>query len=99
VLAAAVGIGLSSSTATADAASCAPVHGYSTLRAIETHHVSCVTARRLLARWMRIGYPRNAYGGWFCDWTPRAHRVDGLCSAGNGGGAPYFTFHRYDSGE
>jgi hypothetical protein len=84
----------------ASAATCRPVHGYSTLRAIHTHTaVSCKTARRLLTRWMRVGYPTNSYGRWYCQWTRRAHRVDGLCSGGNGGRAPYFTFHRYDSGE
>jgi hypothetical protein len=84
----------------ADAANCRPVHGYSTLRAIHTHNsVSCRTARRLLTRWMKVSYPDDSHGKWFCQSTPRAHRVDGLCSGGNGGGAPYFTFHRYDYGE
>jgi len=84
----------------ANAATCKPVHGYSTMRAIHTHNaVSCRTARRLLARWMRVGYPEDSYGRWYCQWTRRAHRVDGLCSGGNGGDAPYFTFHRYDPDE
>jgi hypothetical protein len=71
---------------TAQAASCGDVEGTAT--DVRTHNTSCAEARRLLSQWDPTALPKDQFG-WFC-----ADRGDGrtLCSAGNGGGAPYFTF-------
>lgn len=77
-------------SASADAASCRSVHvrGEATATHVRTYnHVTCREARRNLRRWMRTRFPRNQLG-WFCETRPRRK----LCSRGNGGGAPYFTF-------
>src|SRR5688572_8568722 len=72
---------------TAQAASCRDVEGTAT--DIRTHNgVSCAEARRVISQIGPTDVPRNQFG-WFCA-DPRGGRT--LCSAGNGGGAPYFTF-------
>ena len=59
--------------------------GYKTTH-IQAHNMTCASARSKLRRWLRRGsLPENQYG-WYCD------RKAGICSAGNGGGAPHFTF-------
>jgi hypothetical protein len=96
LLTATAALGAPAVTRGAEAASCAPVRS-STVRVITTRNISCGAARQLLRRWVRVGHPRSL-GHWYCTLRRRAHRVDGLCSAGNGRGAAYFTFRRYDSG-
>lgn len=61
-------------------------------RAYEIHatNMGCRSTRNKLIRWLRTGLPRNSYG-WYCGGAGEGKRI---CSVGNGGSAPHFTFRR-----
>lgn len=74
----------------AQAGSCRPVTaGAFKATGIKASNTSCASARAKLRVWFRRGgLPRDQFG-WYCTSTGGSRR---LCSGGNGGGAPHFTF-------
>jgi hypothetical protein len=73
----------------AQAARCRSVHaGGEKAHRIHAHNLGCPSTRHHLRRWMRTHFPHDPIG-WFCD----THSRPDVCSKGNGGGAPYFTFY------
>jgi SCP1.201-like deaminase len=79
-------------TETAQAESCPDVEvpgpDGGTASSIETFNVTCEQATGMLERWIPDGFPQNQFD-WFCA---EQSEKEMLCSGGNGGGAPYFTF-------
>ena len=72
----------------ASAASCRAVSaGGEMATSVRSFNLGCTAVRRNLVRWMRTRFPKNRFG-WYCDLSGERK----LCSGGNGGGAPYFTF-------
>jgi hypothetical protein len=96
---AAVVLGGTSLTATAQAESCPDVEvpgpDGGTASDIETFNVGCSEATGLLQRWIPAGFPEDQLD-WFCA---EQAEDEWLCSGGNGQGAPYFTFTLEDASE